>query len=175
MRISNVGLNLIKEFEGLRLKPYKCSAGVPTIGFGSTYYEDGTKVSMSDPAITEERAKELFLHTLKTYMAAVDKVCDADTTQNQYDAMVSLCYNIGTGNFSKSSVAKFHKAKNYGNAANSFGMWRKAGGQVVKGLVRRREAEKNVYLTPTNEYTVEVNEGDWLIDWPLDIQESYHK
>lgn len=94
---SQLGIDLISHFEGLKLKPYLCSAKIPTIGLGSTYYADGKKVTMADKAITKEQAVELFKITLKkTYEPAVRKVINVELTQFQFDALVSLAYNCGT-------------------------------------------------------------------------------
>jgi len=147
-KISSAGLNIIKSFEGLRLKPYKCPAGVPTIGYGNTFYEDGKKVQMSDPEITEARATELLLHSLTKFEQYVDSYCVDTITQNQFDALVSFCYNLGPANLKGSTLLKKVNA----NAAdesirNEFMKWTKAGGRQLAGLVRRRTAEADLYYT----------------------------
>lgn len=94
---SSLGLDLITHFEGLKLKPYLCSAKVPTIGIGSTMYADGKKVTMADKAITKEQAIELFKITLKkTYEPAVRRAITVELTQFQFDALVSFAYNCGS-------------------------------------------------------------------------------
>lgn len=146
MKLSKKGKDLIVEFEGLKLKPYLCSARVPTIGIGSTYYEDGSKIKMTDKAITKERAYELFDITVQKYEKAVNNGLKVDVTQNQYDALVSLCYNIGTGGFSKSTVLRKVNAGVEGiEIQKAFLMWNKAGGKVVNGLTRRRVKESTLF------------------------------
>ncbi len=141
MQISQKGLDLIKEFEGLRLEAYKCSAGVPTIGYGWTQ-----GVKMGD-VWTREKAEHMLIEGVKPYEKAVQEgIGDAKTSQNQYDAMVSLCYNIGPGNFKASSVCRLHKQGKYNQAAAAFMMWVKAGGKIIGGLIKRRNKEKALYL-----------------------------
>jgi len=147
-KISNAGLSLIKSFEGLRLKPYKCSAGVPTIGYGNTFYENGKKVQMSDPAITEERATELLMSSLAKFEQYVDSYCVDTITQNQFDALVSFCYNLGPANLKSSTLLKkVNVNPNDPTIEAEFMKWTKAGGRKLAGLVRRREAEAKLYFT----------------------------
>ena len=147
MKISEKGLNLIKEFEGLVLKPYKDAVGIPTIGYGNTYYEDGRKVSLSDPAITEERATELLKMVVKRYEDAINRYVQVPITQNQFDALVSFAYNVGDENVSKSTLMKLLNRKQYTQAADQLLRWNKAGGKTLKGLTRRRQAERTLFLS----------------------------
>jgi lysozyme len=148
MELNRKGLALISEFEGLRLKPYLCSAKVPTIGYGNTYYEDGTKVSMSNPAISEEKAILLLKIIVTNFEDGVNKYVKKDLTQNQFNSLVSLAYNIGVGNFSKSTLLKLVNINpNDANIAKQFLRWNKAGGQVLKGLTNRRIKESANYFT----------------------------
>ena len=140
MKTSQEGIDLIKRFEGLRLTAYKCPAGIWTVGYGQT----GPNIKQGT-TITLEQAEQLLVTSLIQYENAVDKYA-GKAHQNQFDAMVSLCYNIGIGNFSKSSVARLHKAGQYTGAAAAFLLWNKAGGVVLAGLVNRRKAERNLYL-----------------------------
>ena len=143
-KVSKKGLDFIGKEEGLRLKPYLCSAKVPTIGYGSTYYEDGTKVKMTDPAITKERAEALFLNTLKHYEMCVYTATRDDINQNQFDALVSLCYNIGTHAFKKSTLLKrVNKNPNGPDIEGAFLMWKNAGGKPI--LLNRRKREYALY------------------------------
>ena len=97
LNTSAKGIQVIEHFEGVKLKPYLCSAKKPTIGIGSTYYEDGTEVKITDPAITKERAYQLFKITLKkVYEPAVRKAIKVELSQNQFDALVCLAYNCGS-------------------------------------------------------------------------------
>ena len=147
MQLSTNGFNLLAELEGVVLNPYKDSVGIPTIGIGSTYYEDGTKVTMKDKAITKERAIQLAKNVVKSFEARVNKSILLPMTQNQFDAMVLLCYNIGESSFARSSVVRNFNAGNLQKAADSFLLWNKAGGVVSKGLTNRRQKERNLFLT----------------------------
>ena len=129
------------------MNPYRDSVGIPTIGIGSTYYEDGTKVKMTDKAITKERAIQLAKNVVKSFEAKVNKAILLPMTQNQFDAMVLLCYNIGESSFARSSVVRNFNAGNLQKAADSFLLWNKAGGVVSKGLTNRRQKERNLFLT----------------------------
>ena len=133
---------LIKE-EGIRLSPYRDTVGVSTIGIGNTYYEDGTRVKMTDPPITKERAVELFKSVLNHYETAVWSVTRDDITQNNFNSLVSLCYNIGVGAFKKSTVVKRVNANpNDPRIADAFKMWKKPA-----VLLPRRKREVALYFT----------------------------
>lgn len=146
MDTNKAGLDLIKSFEGLRLETYKCSAGVDTIGYGHTSAAGHPKVGKG-MKITEAEAEQMLAHDLGKYEDAVEKGLKVTPTGNQFAAMVSLCYNVGPGNFAKSSVLKKINAGDIKGAAQSFLAWNKAAGKVLAGLTRRREAEKKLFLT----------------------------
>jgi lysozyme len=146
--ISKKGVDLIKSFEGLRLKPYLCSAKVPTIGYGNTFYENGSKVTLKDQAITEARATELLEWSLNKFEQYVDSYCIDSITQNQFDALVSFCYNLGPANLKASTLLKkVNKDPNDPTIRAEFMKWNKAGGRALAGLTRRREAEANLYFS----------------------------
>ena len=147
MKLSANGFKLLCTLEGNSLKPYLDIAGVPTIGIGNTFYEDYTKVKMSDPAITAERSFALAKLVLNAFEYAVNASILLPMTQNQFDAMVLLCYNIGTSGFAKSSVVKNFNAGLVQKAADSFSLWNKAGGVVCKGLISRRNKERGLFLS----------------------------
>ena len=147
MKLSDNGFRLLGELEGIVLRPYKDSVGIPTIGIGSTYYEDGTKVKMTDKAITKERAIQLAKNVVKSFEEQVNKSILLPMTQNQFDAMVLLCYNIGKSGFARSSVVRNFNLGNIQRAADSFLLWNKAGGRVVQGLVNRRNKERSLFLS----------------------------
>lgn len=151
MQTNQAGLQLLKSFEGLRLKPYLCSAKVPTIGFGATTYQNGMKVQLTDPPITVQAAEDLLKHHLKQFEQAVDSAISVTLNENQFSALVSLCYNIGPGNFKKSTLVMLIEKGSLEDAAKQFLVWNKAGGQVVDGLTRRREAEKKLFETPVKD------------------------
>ncbi len=144
--ISKKGLELIADFEGFRSKPYHCSAGVSTIGFGTTHYEGGKHVTMLDKPISKERAYEILRYEVAHhYGAAVDRYIREDTSQNQRDALISFTYNLGVGALRGSHLLKYHNQGRYKEAANEFGKWTHSGGKVLKGLVSRRQKERELY------------------------------
>lgn len=140
-------IDIIKEFEGFSSKPYLCPAGVPTIGYGSTRYADGTKVKLTDKPITKEEAHRLLFDTLGQYENAIHKNVYAPITQNMFDALVSFTYNVGVGNFKNSTLLKKLNKADYHGAATELLRWNKAGGKVLAGLTRRREAERKLFLS----------------------------
>ncbi len=148
MRISQRGVNLIKKFEGFRAKPYLCSAGVATIGYGSTYYENGVRVKLTDPPIDRIWAEQLLRNVLVHYEREVDAVTTDLITQNQFDALTSFTYNVGITNFRKSTLLQLVNS-NYRDPKirTQFLRWDKAGGRVIEGLKKRREIEANLYFT----------------------------
>ena len=147
-KIGTKGLDLIKSFEGLKLKPYLCPAKVPTVGYGSTFYENDKKVKLTDPSITEQRASELLLDSLKGFEKYVDSYCRDDINQNQFDALVSFCYNLGPANLKSSTLLKKANVNpNDPTIAQEFLKWNKAGGKALKGLTKRRQAESDLYFS----------------------------
>jgi lysozyme len=146
MKIGSEGLKLIKEFEGCKLLSYKCPAGVWTIGIGSTRYADGSPVKANQALPNEEAALMLLTKTVAAYEHTVNTV-GVELTQNEYDALVSLCYNIGSGNFVSSTLVKMLKAgEPKSEVAKQFLRWDKAGGKPLAGLTRRRNAEAELFL-----------------------------
>jgi lysozyme len=147
-RISSKGIDLIKMFEGFSAKPYKFPAGVPTVGYGNTFYPNGKKVTMADKSITEKQATEFLSATLLTFEKYVDTYCIDTITQSQFDALVSFCYNLGPANLKSSTLLKkVNKNANDETIRAEFMKWVKAGGKTLPGLVRRREAEANLYFS----------------------------
>lgn len=143
--MSAAGVNFLVKEEGLILHPYLDSVNIPTIGVGSTYWEDGRRVRMTDRPITKERAIELFRHTLKHYEAAVWSSTRDDINQNMFDALVSLCYNIGVNAFKNSTVVKrVNKNPLDPSIREAFMMWRNAGGKPI--LLNRRKREAALYF-----------------------------
>lgn len=141
MKINEKGKALVRRFEGLRLEAYRCPAGVLTIGYGST----GPHVK-TGMVITPGEADRLLDNDLKRFEIGVEAMlCGAPTTEDEFSACVSLAFNIGLGNFATSTLLKRHKLGNKVGAANSFLSWVFANKQKLKGLVARREAEKELY------------------------------
>ena len=147
-KISNLGLELIKKYEGFKAKAYLCPANVPTIGYGSTYYEDGTKVKLTDSPITKERATELLEALLVSYERSVDSYCVDTINQNQFDALCSFAYNCGVGNLKSSTLLKkVNKNPNDPTIKDEFLKWNKGGGKVLTGLTKRRIEEAQLYFS----------------------------
>lgn len=147
IKASETGINLIKRFEGFSASPYICPAGVPTIGYGFTYYPNGKRVTMQDSPISEEWAEEVLRRLLQEYELATDSLTRDDLTQNQFDALVSFCYNVGVTNFRHSTLLKLVNTNpTEPNIAKQFRRWNKSNGRVIKGLVKRREAEIALYF-----------------------------
>ena len=142
------GIELIKAFEGFRSKPYKCPAGIPTIGYGATFYPGGKKVTMADAPITEEQGTELLQSMLVNFEKYVDSYCRDDINQNQFDALVSFAYNLGPANLKSSTLLKKVNANPEDKTIRvEFMKWVKAGGKTLQGLVKRRTAEADLYFT----------------------------
>lgn len=136
-------IDLIKKYEGLSLKPYRCPAGYPTIGYGLRFYPDGREVKMSDEPVSLDKAEAY----LRDYIIrnVIPKIEDLDPTPSQTEALVSLIYNIGWGAFAKSKCYKAIKAKDYGTAFKEWN-WISANGKVLKGLIKRRTEEKYLFF-----------------------------
>lgn len=146
MKISNKGLELIKEFEGFSSVAYLCPAKIPTIGYGNTFWEDGRKVRIGEQ-ISKSKALELLEFVAnKDFADKIFPLIKVQVNQNQFDAMVSLAYNIGVGAFSNSTLLKRVNAKDFIGAGNEFLKWDKSGGKPLLGLTRRRQREKELFL-----------------------------
>ena len=147
MKLNTQGYRLICMFEGFSAKPYLCSAKVPTIGYGNTYYLNGRRVSLLDKPITELEAFEMFKAIADKFADKVSKLVTTPVDQNQFNALVSLSYNIGPANFQKSTLLrKVNFNHNDPSIRAEFLKWNKAGGQVLKGLTIRRTAEADLYF-----------------------------
>lgn len=140
MKINDAGLALIKRSEGLRLEAYQDGGGVWTIGYGSTH---GVNPGST---ITPGEAERLLMEDLERHDITPYLDC-CPTTANQFSAMTSLAFNIGLERFRNSTVLKRHKQANRIAAANAFLLWKYDAGRIVKGLLNRREAERNLYLS----------------------------
>lgn len=145
MYISSNCTNLVKKYEGFRSKPYKCPAGIPTIGYGSTFYLNGVKVSMLDSEISDTFALELLEKTLNDFANKIDKVIKVSLNQNQFDALVSFTYNIGICAFTKSTLLTKLNNCDFQGASKEFVRWNNANGKVLKGLTNRRLDEQKLF------------------------------
>lgn len=157
MQVSPVGIALIKRHEGCRLRSYKCPAGIWTVGYGHTGSDVGPRT-----VITQAEADDLLRQDLHKFENSVTTLCaPAVPNQAEFDAMVSLCYNIGPGNFRKSAVLRYFKRGDKAAAAEAFGSWTKARNpktgrlEPLPGLVKRRAEEKQLFLTATSPRNVE--------------------
>lgn len=144
--ISKRGVEFIAKWEGFRSKPYLDGGGVPTIGYGVTRYPDGRKVTMKDKPITKEEGVALLHERLVAYEDAVNELIVVPLTQAQYDALVSFAYNVGIAALERSTLRKKLNQGLYYAATQEFDKWTKDNGKTVNGLVRRRKAEKELFL-----------------------------
>lgn len=145
MHVSPNGVDLICNFEGLRLKAYDDGVGVWTIGYGTTKYPNGIRVKKGDTC-TLDQAKAYMQNDLKAFEQTVNSAVKVPVSQNQFDALVSLAYNIGSTAFKNSTLVKRLNEGNYKAAANQFDVWVNAGGKRMQGLVNRRTTEKALFL-----------------------------
>ena len=146
MIVSKNGLDIIKEFESFKSKPYLCPSQKATIGYGSTYYPDGKKVTLQDKEITEQKAFEILEYIAnKDFGSNINKVVKVPLNQNQFDALVSFAYNIGNGNFNSSTLLRWLNQGNYKEASMQLLRWNKSKGIVLNGLTKRRKAEKALF------------------------------
>jgi lysozyme len=148
MKINQATVDLVKEFEGFRAAAYKCPAGVWTIGYGTTAAANVGINPGPDMTIDKTQA-EVYLHAaLNNFADQIAPSITAPINENEFGAFVSLAYNIGPGAFKKSSALRHFNAGDKAKAAAAILLWNKAGGKVLKGLTRRREAERKLFLTP---------------------------
>ena len=148
MKLNDKGYDLIKRFEGYSDRPYKCPAGISTIGYGNTYYPNGVKVKITDKQITREYANEILAHTADEFADDVLKLVKTNITVNQLNALTSFAYNVGVANLQKSTLLKLVNINpNDAMIAKEFLKWNKAAGKELKGLTNRRIAESALYFT----------------------------
>ena len=146
MQTSDKGIALIKQFEGCKLTAYQDSVGVWTIGYGWTKPVDGKPIR-AGMTIKQETAERLLKTGLVSYENDVSRLVKVDLTQGQFDALVSFTYNLGSRSLSTSTLLRKLNAGDYAGAADEFLRWNKAGGKVLNGLTRRREAERALFLS----------------------------
>jgi len=139
-----IAATLCRQFEGYRAKPYLCPAGIPTIGYGSTYYADKRKVTLQDPPMNQEDANALLMIELEhTYLPGVLRNCPTLITDvRKCNAIVDFCYNLGIGRLQTSTLKRKINAQDWEGAQEQLMLWTKGGGKVLPGLVKRRSAEK---------------------------------
>lgn len=149
MKLSEKGLDLIKLFEGCKLTAYQCPAGIWTIGWGTTEPIQG-KAICKGMTITQKQADQLLLDNLIQYEQGVTKAVKVKLNQNQFDALVSFTYNCGIQALQRSDLLIYVNQKDFLKAANEFERWNKANGVVLGGLIKRRKAEKELFLSTVN-------------------------
>jgi lysozyme len=153
--INQATIDLVKEFEGLRLDAYKDSVGVWTIGYGTTAMAGVGIKPVLGMKITQPEAEMYLRRGLEKFADQIRPAITAPINENEFGAFLSLAYNIGPGAFAKSTALRQFNAGNKARAADAILLFDKAGGKVLKGLQRRREAEKRLFLTrpapPVNE------------------------
>ena len=137
--------DLIRKCEGFSAKPYLDVAGVPTIGYGTTYYSNGVKVTMKDMPVTTGHAETYLENHVNKVASSVLRLVKAKISQGQLDALTSLVYNIGIGNFAASTLLRVLNQGKYAAASEQFLVWSKAGGVVSRGLEARRAAERELF------------------------------
>jgi len=140
MKINEAGLALIKSFEGCKLKAYKDSVGIWTIGYG---HIEGVAEGLT---CSQEQADTLLRGDLARIEAGVSKAVCVPLTENQFSALVCFAFNVGVGSLNKSTLLKKLNAHNMSEAAEQFLVWNKAGGKVLKGLTTRRTAERALFI-----------------------------
>ena len=145
--VSNKTIEMIKKHEGYRTNAYEDVVGVWTIGYGNTFYEDGTKVKSGDK-VTKARAEELLKHIVNDFATDVDKMVKVDLNPCQFGALVSFSYNVGLNALKRSTLLKKVNANpNDAGIALEFVKWTKAGGKTFPGLVKRRQEESDYYFS----------------------------
>lgn len=165
MRMSAAGLDTVKEFEGLRLKAYKCPAAVWTIGYGHTSAA-GNPIVTPELAITEDEAEEILARDMGQYEDAVRKFVKVEITQGQFDALVDFAYNAGVGALQKSTLLKKVNAEKFDEVPAEFMKWTKGGGRELPGLVRRRRADVKLWRGLDTEKPIQVDEARAEPDQP---------
>jgi len=154
MNVGSAGIALIKKWEGLvdgdpdtpGLDPYRCPADIPTIGWGSTWDLDGSRITMDHPPIDIDYATRLLERELRHVQGAIQKLVSVPLSQGQYDAVASLTYNVGSGRLQSSTLRMKLNRYDYTGASNEFWKWRRANGRILRGLVLRRAEEKALFL-----------------------------
>jgi len=142
------GIDLIKTFESFSADVYRCPANVKTIGYGSTRFFDNRLLTGNEGSISKDEGQHLLRRDLLHAETMVARLVQVPVTENQFSALVSICQNIGSGNFQKSTFRMRLNRKDYAGCANNLWQYRRANGRILAGLVRRRESERKLFLTP---------------------------
>lgn len=145
MKASNFIINKLKEIENLSLKPYLDVAGYPTIGYGTRFYENSEEVKITDPPISQERADSLLLEKINKIEKCINENVKTKLNQNQFDALISFIYNVGETAFKVSTMRAKLNQNDIVGASNQFKRWVYSGGEIIKGLINRREFEEKLF------------------------------
>jgi lysozyme len=143
--VPEIAVELVKKWEGFRSKPYRCPAGVPTIGYGATRYADGEAVSMDDEPISEEAAFGLLRVTMAKFAADVDRLVTVPLKRHERAALISFTFNLGPGALRQSTLLRKLNAGDRAGAAAEFHRWNRAGSSILEGLTRRRAEEAAMF------------------------------
>ena len=146
MKTGKPGLEIIKHFEGFSSDPYLCPANVATIGYGATYGFDHKRITMDHRPISLEEGEALLAQELGSVERSVRRLVRVALTQNQFDALVSFTFNLGSGRLQSSTLRSKLNRGDYEGASLEMPKWRKAGGRVLAGLVKRRFSEQKLFL-----------------------------
>jgi len=144
--VSDKCIEMIKHHEGVRLRPYRCPAGLWTVGVGHLIGDGKTLPDAWNRTFTMEEVNDILKEDLHRFERGVLRLCPNGLTQSRFDALVSFSFNVGLGNLQRSSVRMRHNRGDYAGAAEAFLMWTKAAGRVLPGLVKRRQDERALYL-----------------------------
>ena len=147
MRLINErGIELVKSFEGLALRPYVCAGGVNSVGYGATRSSDGRPIDPDMEAISETEAEALLLRDLESSQGWVSRLIKTTLTENQYSALTSFTFNVGAGALQRSTLRMKLNREEYQGAADEFPKWKFANKRILAGLIRRRAAERSLFL-----------------------------
>ena len=144
--INERGIEIVKSFEGLALRPYVCAGEVNSVGYGATRSSTGGPIDLDMEPISEIEAEALLLRDLESSQGWVRRLIKTALTENQYSALVSFTFNVGAGALQRSTLRMKLNRSEYQGAADEFPKWRIAGGRILAGLVRRRAAERTLFL-----------------------------
>ena len=144
--INERGIQIVKSFEGISLKPYLCPANVWTVGYGATRSSTGGPIDLDMEPISEIEAEALLVRDLENSEGWISRLIKTALTENQYSALTSFTFNVGAGALQRSTLRMKLNWSEYQGAANEFPKWRIAGGRILAGLIRRRAAERSLFL-----------------------------
>ena len=146
MKTPQSGLDIIKHYEGWSPTPYMDPVGIPTIGYGSIWDANGDRVTIAHPRISKANGEALLARELAHVEQAIAKLILAPLNEHRFAALASFTYNLGSGRLQSSTLRMLVNRGDYAGAADEFPKWRRAGGRIILGLVRRRADERELWL-----------------------------